>query len=471
MQRKTGHVSAILKRILFIGISIQTLFGFVWICCNFSNIPQFGESIFYMQLGRTLYCDEYTGILYPFFLWIVRNNHYVVYTIQLAAAYITADIFLKVFVQVKMGQRIWACLAFLTMPIVIQCHMAVLPCSFAGSLFLLELTLLIKAVRDPEERSLRRLAGLSLCWLLLSLLLTEYIYLGAVPVVLFYLCCFSEWKKQRRRRAYGLLLIAVFIGMICSINSLTQTQGAYGKLKKTPLMTLTQRIAWASLLSDQERWQDEIDYYARAYTVEQSSLYADAMDEFFFPQVEHAVEEQIISASQAQECYVMLVNFAWDLHYSVILRQMAWDVLGYGASPTILQAFLAGKGYDSYNGRNYEIFLEHTPKLSKLYMDYGSWWFTVMLIIALALHILLLPCSTFEKKKETAKWLFCCLFTVGIMILWYTMRGAGMLDYKNTILIDELWVACAILPLWGSMAAEPDRIKAAGRDLRSEQST
>ena len=424
-----------------------------------------------MQLGRTLYCDEYTGILYPFFLWIVRNNHYVVYTFQLTAAYITADTFLRVFVQVKGGQRIWACAAFLTMPIVLQCHMAVLPYSFAGSLFLLELTLLIKAVRNPEERSLKRLAGLSLCWLLLSLLLPEYLCLGAVPAVLFYLCSFSEWQKQRRRKAYGLLLIAVFIGMILSINSLTQTHGAYGKLKKTPLMTLTQRIAWTNLLSDQERWQDEIDYYADAYTVEQSSLYADAMDELFFPQVEHAVEEQIISAEQARECYMMLTGFAWDIHRPVILRQIAWDVLGYGASPTILQAFLAGKGYDSYNGRNYEIFLEHTPKLSKLYMDYGSWWFTVMLAIALILHILLLPCSTFERKKNAAKWLFFCLLTVGIMVLWYTVRGAGMLDYKNTILIDELWMACAILPLWGSVAAEPDRIKVAGEDLRSEQAT
>ena len=193
MQRAAGHISAIIKRILFIGISVQIILGIVWIFCNFSNIPQFGESLFYMQLGRTLQCDEYTGILYPFFLWIVRNNHYVVYVFQLAAAYIAANLFLRVFLQVKREWRIWACLAFLTMPIVVQCHMAVLPYSFAGSFFLLELTLLIDSVRDPEKRTLKKMAGLSACWLALALLLPEYLYLGAVPVLLLYLysCVFS----------------------------------------------------------------------------------------------------------------------------------------------------------------------------------------------------------------------------------------------------------------------------------------
>lgn len=470
MQKAAAHISAILKRILFIGISVQTILGIVWICCNFPNIPQFGESFYYMQLGRTLQCDEYTGILYPFFLRIVRNNHYVVYVLQLTAAYAAANRFLSVFSQVKRGWRIWACLAFLTMPVVMQCHAAVLPCSFAASLLLLELTLLIEAVRDPEKHTLKKMAELSLCWLALSMLLPEYLYLGAVPVLLFYLSGLFRWWKQGGRRAYGFLLIAVFAGMILSINSLTQTEGAYGRLKKTPLMTLTQRISWTSMLLEYEKWPDEIVYYADKETVLESTLYADAMDQLFFPAIEHAVEEQLISAEQANEYYMTLIDAALRLHKSVILKQMAWDALGYGASPAILQAFLAGKGYDSYSGRNYEIFLEYTPKLSKLYMDYGSWWFAAMLVSALILHILQLSCSTFEIKKKTVKWVFCCLLTVGIMALWYTMRGAGMLDYKNTILIDELWTACAVLPL-GRNAITLDKTKFGGKDLCSEQST
>ena len=468
MQR-AAHISAILKRILFIGISIQTIMGMVWICCNYSNIPQFGESFFYMQLSRTLHCDEYTGILYPFFLWIVRNNHYVVYMLQLTAAYAAANRFLSVFSQMKRGRKIWACLAFLTMPVVMQCHAAVLPCSFAGSLLLLELALLIEAVRDTEKRTLKRLTELSLCWLTLALLLPEYLYLGAIPVLLFCPYGFRRWRKQRGRKAYGLLLIAIFLGMILSVNSLTQTEGAYGKVRKTPLITLTQRISWPSLLADFEGWQEQVPYYSDEYTVRQSAMYADAMDRVFFAFMENAVKEHIISDKQVQEYYKILIKDAWEMHRSVILRQIAWDIVGYGASPAMLQNFLSGNGYDSYSGRNYEIFLEYTPKLSKLYMDYGSWWFTVMLPLTVILHILLLSCGTLEMKKTTVNWVFCCLLTAGIMVLWYTMRGAGMLDYKNTILIDELWTACAVLPLSGSAVLKTDRIKAGGKDLRSEQ--
>ena len=63
IQKFTGHIIAILKGILFIGISVQIVMGIVWMCRNFSHVPQFEDSLFYMQVSRTLRCDEYTGIL------------------------------------------------------------------------------------------------------------------------------------------------------------------------------------------------------------------------------------------------------------------------------------------------------------------------------------------------------------------------------------------------------------------------
>ena len=143
MQKAAGYVCVILKGILFIGISIQTILGIVWMCCNFANIPSFGDSLFYFQVSETLKCDEYTGILYPLILRLTGAHQSIVYLLQLAAACGAADRFLRSFGRMKKGWRIWGCLGLLTMPVVMQCHMALLPCSFVSSLMLLALTWLI----------------------------------------------------------------------------------------------------------------------------------------------------------------------------------------------------------------------------------------------------------------------------------------------------------------------------------------
>lgn len=469
MQKAITHIMIILKGVLFIGISIQTVLGIVWMCRNFSHVPQFGESLFYIQVSRTLRCDEYTGILYPLFLWIVRRNHFVVYGIQLAAAYAASCRFLGVFLPVKNRKTLWGGLALVTIPIALQCHMAILPCSFAASLLLLELSLLAGAIREKEQPTLKKLAELSFCWLLLALLLPEYLYLGAVPVVWFYLSSYRKWRGNGRVKYYGLLLIAVFAGMIVGINSLTQTGGAYGRLQKTLLMTLTQRVAWSNLLQDQEIWPEQMKEYVDENIIWETALFADDMDNLFFPAVEQAVSDQIITGQQAEEFYLTMTRLAWIRHKSAIIKEMMWDMVGYAASPAFLQLFLVGKGYDT-GIRNYDFFLEYTPGLSRFCMDYGSWWFCVAAVLTAALQGLQLLYGRRDRGKGTAWAVLCFLFTAGVMSLWYTARGAGLLDYKRTAVIVELWTAWAVLSGWEAVSrlclredAERDR-----KDDRSE---
>lgn len=448
VKRAVEHISAVLRGVLFIGVSIQTVTGIIWMCCNLPYVPQFGDSLFYMRISRTLRCDEYTGILYPVFLWAVRRNHYLVYVIQLAAAYIAARCFLRSFLSVKKWMEAWGCLAVITPPVVMQCHMAMLPCSFAASLLLLQLSLLTGAIKKKDRRTLRGLAGVSLCWLALALLLPEYLYLGAVPVALFGVCCCRQWRRDKRIRWQGLLLAAAFGGMILGINSLTQTPGLYGRPHKTLLMTLTQRISWISIIWEIESWPDQlIDTVERGVILE-TAQYADGMDRIFFPAMEQAVADQAITQQQAEEYYCLIMKSAWEGYRPRILKGIAWDVLGYAAPPAVLQAFLAGRGYDSYSGRNYDFFLEHTPGLSRLYMDYGSWCFALAAALAAALQVLALWDGSAEERKTGAKQALCCLTAAGAIILWYTMQGAGMQDYKNTALTTQLWQAWAVMLLW-----------------------
>ena len=472
MQKAITHILFILKGVLFIGISIQTVLGIVWMCRNFFHVPQFGESFFYMQVSRTLRCDEYTGILYPLFLWIVRRNHYVVYVIQLAAAYVVSCRFLTVFLPVKNRKILWGGFAFIMIPVVLQCHMAILPCSFAASLLLLELSLLAGAIREKEERTLKKLAELSIYWRLLALLLPEYFYLGAVPVTLFYIFFHRRWRGNMRVKYYGLLLIAVFAGMTVGINSLTQTGGAYGRLQKTPLMTVTQRVAWSNILQDREVWPEQIQNYVDGEIIQGSALYADDMDNLFFPAVEQAVSDQIITKQQAEEFYLTMTRVAWFRHKPAIIKEIMWDMVGYAASPAFLQLFLMGRGYDT-GIRNYDFFLEYTPRLSKVCMDYGSWWFCVAAVLTVALQVLQsmyqLLYGRRDRGKGTVQTVLCCLVTAGVMVLWYTVAGAGLLDYKKTAVIVELWMAWAVIAGWRTVS-QSCLTEDAERDMRDDLS-
>ncbi|MCM1215867.1 MAG: hypothetical protein NC331_07650 [Lachnospiraceae bacterium] len=466
----TAHISAVLKGVLFTGVSIQIVLGMVWMCRNLSHVPQFEESLFCIQASRTLRCDERTGILYPLFLWMVRRNPYVAYAAQLAVAYAAAWRFLRVFRRGKKWKTIWGSLALMTMPLVMQCHLAILPCSFAASLLLLELALLAEAVKNPEKRTLRGAAKLCLCWLALALLLPEYLYLGAVGVVLFWGCFFRQWRGNRKAACYGLLLAAAFAGMILGINSLTRTEEAYGRVRKTPLMTLTQRITWSSVLKEYGVWAEQIGDSVGEEMIWQTALYADEMDRAFFPAMEQAVADQAITRQQAKEIYIALIETTWRRHRSLVVKEIIWDMLAYGASPVLLQHFLSGNGYDTYSGRNYDLFLEHTPGLSKRYMDYGCWWFAVAAALTAVLQILQPSGSGITEKRAAAKVALCCLTMAGIMALWYTMSGAGMQDYKNTALIGQLWTAWTVLLLGRETVIKPRPAEKAKKEIWGERS-
>ncbi|MCM1541484.1 MAG: hypothetical protein NC121_09490 [Blautia sp.] len=465
VQKVTEPVSAVLRGVLFIGVSIQIVLGMVWMCCNFSHVPQFEDSLFYMRISRTLRCDGRTGILYPLFLWVTGRNHYIVYVVQLAAAYVAAWRFLHVFRHGEKWKEIWGSFALMTMPLVMQCHMAILPCSFAASLMLLELSLLAEAIKRPEKRTLKRLAGLCLCWLALALLLPEYLWLGALPVAMSGVCLWCQWKGRGKMKCYGLLLTAAFLGMILGIHSLTQTEGAWGRVQKTPLMILTQRIAWSSILQEYDSWIELVDPYVNEETILETARYADEMDRLFFPAMEQAIAEGAMTRQQADTCYITLIETAWARHKPVIEREIMWDILAYGASPAFLQRFLSGKCYDTCSSRNYDFFLEHTPQLSGKYMDYGCWWFVAAAGLTALLQVIRSLGSSPAEKKTAAGIVFCFLTVAGAMMLWYTMRGAGMQDYKNTALTDQLWMAWSVLLFAQGTAIKPRLAENGERDI------
>ena len=138
----------------------------------------------------------------------------------------------------------------------------------------------------------------------------------------------------------------------------------------------------------------------------------------------------------------------WSRHKGEIIHDVIADAGAYTLAPIVLQRQLSGKFYDSYSGSNYDAMRQHTPFLTKYYLDYGCWWFTAALLMVLLRKAAAVCGSLFGKKRESvgmkkSVWAvaFMCLLTSLCMVLGYTMRGAGMMDYKKTITVGLLWMA------------------------------
>ncbi|MDL2302760.1 hypothetical protein LJC58_10500, partial [Lachnospiraceae bacterium OttesenSCG-928-D06] len=125
-----------------------------------------------------------------------------------------------------------------------------------------------------------------------------------------------------------------------------------------------------------------------------------------------------------------------------IVGRLLQDFTSYIMPQLMLKPQLAGDMYASYTPGNYEIMKRNTPGLTKEYVRYGCFLFQLVIILGIILWGLL----WFTKRKERnigesrGNWriiLFISLF-IGV---YYTMEGAGMMDYKNTIMLMIFWFA------------------------------
>ncbi|MCM1188887.1 MAG: hypothetical protein NC541_06285 [bacterium] len=485
MKKAAGAAVSVLKGILFTGFSLQIIFGIVWMCLNVAHPQRFAGN---------------WGSLYRGISGLAGKQVWLLYTAQLTAAYYAAHRFLGRFCRRGGIRDVWRCLAFLTFPTAMQCHLAVSPHSFVSSLFLLELAAVLPEGRMPDGKAERevgedsggeigealegsgkepaseegkkfyshekkktvrqmgnglaaRLAQAGAYWLFLALLESEYVILGAVPLVLALLAGLRRLWKQPRSLCGCLLLFLAFGGMITGICTLTEGQD-YLPDRESAAFGLFHRAAWPTLWQDHEGWPEEVRQETDEY-VWAASFHANDPEEYIRPVMLEKFGEE-----QAVRYYLKMAVISWKKHSFWTVRQVGWDVLGYGVTLLILPWQLSGVGYASYSGRNYEMMLMHTPRLTKYYMDYGCRWFAMMFFAA----ALLWAAMTLQnperlKGRKPVRPLYCLLWA-GAITAVYTMRGAGVMDYKYTVGVNLLWLAAAlVLQDRGTADGETEKIK------------
>ena len=425
MKKVAAELAVVLKGILFTGFSIQAIMGIDWMCFNFIHLQDFGEP---------------EGILYPVLRNALGGAYPLLYLVQLCAAFFAAHFFLQSLFPAKGFIAVWRDLVLLTFPMALQCHLALSPYSLVSSFVLLEAAFAIRLCRDREHFSLYFYAGEGLCWLVLTLLLPEYLVLGGVLFFLTGTIGAVRMLRRHQKRRLG-SLIAVFaacFGIVCGSVGLSERwDNPFGQEELA--LSAFSRFAWQNMWNDLGAWPQEVPEALGEYTAEISG-YADNVRRIMKP-----IMDETFKTEEKTGYYLRMAETGWRRHAAVVIRQIGWDALGYSVTPLILPLQLQGRAYDSYSGRNYELMMIYTPKLTSRYVRYSCLWFGWMLAVTALLWIAVrLAGRRPEKHRELLGGLLCVLITLGLIAVWYTMRGAGVMDYKCTVAVNLFWIAAAL---------------------------
>lgn len=417
------YLCAVVKRIMVLGFGVQIVLGLVWLCSNFGSVQDFPES---------------ASAAYRLLYTLTGKRPQLLYAVQLGVALWAADRFLTSLcrTQRRLGERLFGALALLTFPMALQSHLALLAWSLCGSAVLLEWSFFTELLRCGQEKTLRLLGGMLLCWAASALLLPEYRLLGAVPVLLVLPAVIKRHRREPGKLALRLVLVLLGGCLAAGLGLLAVR--ASGEKPRSLWYALACRTAWPTILSDHGMWPEEVQE-ALGERVIEMSFYPDNMDRIMRP-----LMEETFGAKQADVYYRRIAGIEWERRGRNILTQVRWDIVGYAMTPAILPKQLEGGKYESCSARNYEIMRQRLPVLTKVYVHYSCGWFLAAVCGSAVLTVLCIAADRESLKRcGLGGWLLPAA-SAAFDVLWYTMQGAGLMDYKATFAVGSLWLAWAL---------------------------
>lgn len=420
MKKAAGAVLEIIKGILFVGFGIQIILGMVWMCFNFTRLQEFSVS---------------GGPLYQGIRTLTGNAFVFLYGIQLVLAGAVGYLFIGRCHGGSRFFRAWGSLCLLTLPMAMQCHLAVSPYSLGCSLFLLELFFAVGVLQEKGS-VLSEVAKECACWMALTLILPEYLLLGLLPILLTVLLKLPALLKNLRYLGRIVLLATAFGGMIAGIQEFSgMEERLFSRVNIA--FCLFSRTGWPTIWNDASVFwtDDEIPGVSVRMLQDMSNRAED------FRRILKPLAEEAFTEDEAAAFFLKKASAGWILRPRQVIKQCGWDALCYEFSPICLPVQLTGWGGASYSGRNYELMLQRTPRLTGAYMRYGCWWFTAALPLSIlaALAARLAALRNASGTERLKIWSLCMLSAAALAV-GYTMRGAGMMDYKCTIATVLLWV-------------------------------
>lgn len=441
-------IAEVLQITIYIWLGIQVVLGICWIACNLGKIPDFLETEELLTMSTSLCVDEYTGYLYPL---VIRGFHVLseripvpactmLYLLQLIVAYLAYDYFLQKVVFYKawkwaaLRKRIPIYVAFLvTIPPVLQVHMAVLPYSMASSLLLILVANIIVIWQDEQKVKVKDLLRITLLWLLSAQICVDYVWICGVVIIIgmvYYMWlhkCFC-WKMS--------LTFLVTIFLIGGVNSVLQTPGSMGKIQRSPEGVLLSRMVWPKFVQMEDFWEESVKNQYSTEELLSISTYPEKVIYDFGPRM-----DSVLGYKEANRVYRNMIKQTVSIDTKYMLSAMLKDGGAYICPPITIYLQLQGVG-SSFTGWNYGRMKDFSPRLTTVYVNISLTGWIYLFISS----ILLIMFSAFPKewwpenrRKRSTRLLLYCTIIILITDLWYVMTSGHMQDYKKVPIISVLW--------------------------------
>lgn len=443
--------------LLGIGMTVQIVTGILWILCQFPAGLSFPESEYLLSVSETFVMDEYTGPLYPALIAGCRlitgvcglPFAWLLYLLQIAAAFFSYKVFLGTLLKNTEAQKwqvYFGSLYLMTVPLCVSWHVSLLPDSFLASAFLLLLAACISAARKEREDTRKDSLTVGILWAVMILLCPDGLWLG-LPAI----CCLLFWRIRRKNRKLTItaaVLFLVFALAGVGINTAVQTPGSSGKIQRSLGASMVSRFVWPHFETNYFFWPEEVKEQMSIVDAWYISLYSQEVQEKFGPMIEEAYGRE-----RAEELYLEMAKSCLQIRTREVLSEIGEDFKAYLLTPWQVLTQFRGEGL-SFSGWNYEKMRSSYPKLSRWYMEYGLVSFRILFVLS---AVSLIPGAVWKKenKKENKKsrfWGVLPVIGAGVLwpALWYTMIGAGLMDYRNVMTGILLWY-CVIIAAWSRM--------------------
>lgn len=467
-------IKQVLARFLFLLMSGQIVLGLLWILCNHTSGGQFSETERYVEAAAGGALDEYMGVLYPVLIRVAQfitspfGGHYEValYLLQSGVALTCYIGFIRLCGWSDHNRKaVSGGLFLLTIPLCVQWHLAVLPNSLTSSLYVLLLGVVVSVCRRPDEtkegtaerkegtaaRKISAAGRIGALWALTILLMPDYLWFGALPVLFAavsmirtYISETQEGKGQSGNTgkwaiskgmngSAGIVVTFLLAALLaCGINHLAQEPGSGGRIQKSPGASMVSRLVWPNFGTNYFFWPEEIKEIMTEEDGQVISQYADNVQLIFGPLVQGAYGRK-----EADSLYWYMAIRCLNDRTKETLQALFEDLKAYLCPQWVVKEQLDGAGL-SYSGWNYGQMRTGAPMLTKWYVNYGLFVFRVEIAISILYGSIKLFCRKRGEKRRrsvTALFLFCII----LQAVWYTMSGAGMMDYGNVCVVTILW--------------------------------
>lgn len=381
--------------ILYILMGVQIVLGCAWLVSNFGTEQPFRENIV-SSVPMEAVC-----------------------ILQLSLAAIAVWYVLGQFgFQKNKYLKGYMCAFLLTIPYLLQMHMARLIWSVSLSVFLWLFGLMLETMKRglSKKRTVRLVAA----YALYGVVCPDGLWLGGILLLAVF---FFSGKNVRFGFATVLMAGVIFTANRGLNDAFPELRSVYRE--NNIGMAVISRFVWPNFGRNYYFWTEEIKDVLSEEEAVEISMRSDLVKEVFYSRLESAYGRK----KAVKLCLGMGARCLKDRTRENML-EIGRDLKDYFLLPFTIGRNLKGEGV-SLTAWNYGKMRIHTPILTKYYYRYGVFELPFLLLGSFLIW-------GFQKNGGGGQWKFL-FFTVALFTVWYTMRSNFPIDYKMALPILFCW--------------------------------